>query len=207
MKDPYRKILHAILLLPLASIAVIFFIRLFWLCWNDVWYVAGSIAAIALAWISADKLFAHTRSTTFIVLLCVLSVLVSMVFLSSQSYARRSGPDASIKQSLGNSRSQAELYWNKNEGSYSGVCRDETIQLLGLAAAENIHTNKNLCRGPVLQWLLPKKPLDPGQYACNDSSTEYAISAVLNVGSFWCVDSNGYAGEIPTAIGRSTRCQ
>ncbi|HEX5774954.1 MAG TPA: type II secretion system protein, partial [Candidatus Paceibacterota bacterium] len=75
-----------------------------------------------LAPIGARK--GHLRGFTLIELLVVIAIIgiLSSVVLASLNTARNKGADAAIKSNLAAARAQAELYYDSNGNSYSGVC-------------------------------------------------------------------------------------
>jgi type IV pilus assembly protein PilA len=138
------------------------------------------------------------RGFTLIELLVVIAIIgiLAAVVLASLNDARDSGQDASIKQSLGNARSQAELVYNQNSFSYEAVCEATTIGTLMTAAknnrAETTGAN-NVTDGTASA---------DTTVTCHDTSAGYAIIAPLNVttgGASWCVDSTGFAGAVANA--------
>lgn len=75
---------------------------------------------------------------TLIELLVVIAIIgiLASIALSSLSSARSKGSDAAIISSINNMRAQAELYYDDNGFTYSGMCDDGNIQD-ALAAASN----------------------------------------------------------------------
>lgn len=131
------------------------------------------------------------RGFTLIELLVVIAIIgiLAAVVLASLNDARDGGQDASIKQSIGNARSQAELVYNNGNYSYDTVCTTGTpIATLMQAAADNrAETTGIQMTGNSSATLV----------TCHDSAAGYAIIAPLNVttvGEAWCVDSTGFAG-------------
>ncbi len=123
------------------------------------------------------------RGFTLIELLVVIAIIgiLSSVVLASLNTARNKGADAAVKSNLNNTRAQAELYYDGNTNSYSGVCTAAGGISVGLAAA-GVGT------------------------VCNTSATAWAASAPLKSGGFWCVDSTGQSKVETSALGSGTVC-
>jgi len=124
--------------------------------------------------------------------IAIIGILAAVV-LASLNDARQSGSDASIQQSLGNARSQAEIVYNRNgDFSDSAVCSDSQIAQLVTAAAEASDAGGATTTSGV----------DASSAAvCRDADTTWAIAAPLSSSSTvaWCVDSAGQVGRTPAA--------
>ena len=136
---------------------------------------------------------------TLIELLVVIAIIgiLAAVVLASLNDARDGGQDASIKQSIGNARSQAELIYNQNSFSYASVCTaGNSIDRLMVAAANN--RAETTTKTAVMA-------IGTGAAAttvnCHSTASGYAVVAPLNIqvggnDVSWCVDSTGFAGTV-----------
>ncbi|USN88417.1 MAG: type II secretion system protein [Candidatus Nomurabacteria bacterium] len=143
------------------------------------------------------------RGFTLIELLVVIAIIgiLAAVVLASLNDARDGGQDASIKQSIGNARSQAELIYNQSGYSYASVCTaGNQIDTLMQAAADNRAETNNanvfaIATGGAADTV-----------TCHSNDAGYAISAPLNIPApggadqHWCIDSTGFVGTTTPAF-------
>ncbi len=152
------------------------------------------------------------RGFTLIELLVVIAIIgiLAAVVLASLNDARDGGQDASIKQSIGNARSQAELIYNQSGYSYATVCvAGNTISdLMDAAVANRSETvstafdvaNPHTTAGTATSVI------------CHSNAGHYVLQAPLNVPSgttqmYWCVDSTGAATSTATGlVAAATAC-
>ena len=142
------------------------------------------------------------RGFTLIELLVVIAIIgiLAAVVLASLNDARKGGSDASIKQTIGNARSQAEIVYNRNGVfSYLGVCTDAKIVQLVNAA----HTTSGAA-GSANFTLATPQAVSITQ--CHSTAVGWAISAPLASSntSYWCVDSNGFVASTSARLGASS---
>lgn len=116
-------------------------------------------------------------------MISIIGILAAVV-LASLNDARDAGRDASTKQTLSNLRSQAEIYYNKNNYSYEGYCEDSSTKLLAASFDSEL-----------------------GDFVCYDSSIAFAASAKLINGTHQCIDSTGSNTEITIHEPYRTLCE
>ncbi len=117
------------------------------------------------------------RGFTLIELLVVIAIIgiLSSVVLASLNTARNKGADAAIKSNIDNARAQAELFYDSNSNSYTGVCANSTTGIAGMKAGAQSALGAT------------------GTVYCSDSGTAWALSSPLKTAptTSFCVDSTG----------------
>ena len=132
---------------------------------------------------------------TLIELLVVIAIIgiLSAVVLASLNTARNKGADASIKSNLDGTRSQSELYFDANATSYLNICTSVSVagvksvydQVFSAAIADGFSGFSRNLGG------------NANRVVCNDSDTAWAAQAPLKAGTYYCIDSTGYATTTP----------
>ncbi|PIR45505.1 MAG: hypothetical protein COV09_01000 [Candidatus Vogelbacteria bacterium CG10_big_fil_rev_8_21_14_0_10_50_13] len=127
------------------------------------------------------------KGFTLIELLVVIAIIgiLSGIVLTSLGTARNKAKDAAIKAQLSSLRTQAEIYYDTNSGSYGAT--GASCSTAGSMWADD--------SGVVA--LVAKIGTDGGTMSCNNTANAWAAhsSLVSDTGKFFCVDSNGAAKE------------
>ena len=136
------------------------------------------------------------RGFTLIELLVVIAIIgiLAAVVLTSLSGAQQSAQDRSIQQTLNSAASAAQIYYNQNNFTYSGMCGElagaggvltELVSNIGFITAI---AATNTDQGGTTVW-------------CNSGVDTFVVSAPLaSSGEFWCVDETGSGRQQPLAL-------
>lgn len=131
-----------------------------------------------------------------------LGEILSSQFSGALFEAQTNARDASIKSTLSMMRVQAEFSYNENGYSYAQVCTGEDMQPL----LEQVVVDADLME------VQHNAISDMFSVTCNDSADSYAVLSPLpdDFGAAFCVDSTGFAGEVPVFAlwsGDDTTCE
>ena len=120
-----------------------------------------------------------------LVVIAIIGILASVV-LASLNSARAKGADAAIKSGLANARAQAEIFYDGNGGTYTGVC----AQTSGILPMKNAVANT------------------AGSTNCSEASAGagWAMWAPLKTSGQYCVDNTGASKTGTSYISGTTAC-
>ncbi|MDO8576520.1 MAG: type II secretion system protein [bacterium] len=132
----------------------------------------------------------NQKGFTLIELLVVIAIigLLSSVVLASLNGARNKGADAAIKSDLRSAQSQAELFYDDTNNTYTGLCANTTV------AAQMLHAkNASSISGAVSTTLTTAETADIPVCHVSGTGDAYALSIALKTDKTksWCVDSTG----------------
>ena len=147
-----------------------------------------------------------TRGFTLIELLVVIAIIgiLAAVVIGSLNDARSGGQDASIKQSVANIRSQAELHYNSSGYTYAGLCAVTAVDNLLSAAVDVVNgTDYVAATHGVNTYVALNTVTGPASgrtAACHADETRYvSVAPLASTNQFWCVDSTGTSKQSATA--------
>jgi prepilin-type N-terminal cleavage/methylation domain-containing protein len=129
----------------------------------------------------------NTRGFTLIELLVVIAIIgiLASVVLASLNSARDKGTNAAYRSALNNMRAQAELWYDDNSRSYTGLCGDENV-------AEVITDTGASCdvdnTGAAYAIAVDMIGDDTDAYCVDNTGTsgDFAVAAATEVADFVC---------------------
>ena len=138
---------------------------------------------------------------TLIELLVVVAIiaLLAATILASLGAARTKARDARTTSELSSMRAQAELYNNSHKFTYMGSTSNVNTDCTADLVSSTSDTDS-------LYKLYSDVSTNATATYCNVSATNWVISATLQGGSSFCVDSNGVAESKTTAMTTGTNC-
>ena len=111
-----------------------------------------------------------------LVVISIIGVLASIVLVPLNN-ARNRGKDASAKTTMSDIRVYADVFFTNHGYSYANLCDGVTDPEVGklLQAVQNQTGNPAVC---------------------NPSASNYAVWVKLRSDQYFCVDNEGFAGEV-----------
>ena len=131
------------------------------------------------------------RGFTLIELLVVIAIIgiLSSVVLASLNTARNRGADSAVKSNLANARTEAELYYDTNNG---------------YGTAGNGYTTANVCSATLTNGIGDNVQAaiaaGGGTGNCVVTTAGWGASAQLKTSGHYCVDSTGVATTTSSAL-------
>lgn len=139
------------------------------------------------------------RGFTLIELLVVIAIIgiLAAVVLTSLGGAQEGAQNSNVQQTLSSTAGAAQLYYNRNDFSYDGLCAELTSTGEVLAdLADSIG---------YITGTADNAAAADEEVACYDDVNVWAVSAPFVVdgvtggdttGGYWCIDSTGTRDEI-----------
>lgn len=208
---------------PITLLLTHYFLHLFYTCEVSEFYYLKIFLAVFITLYLIKKIKPFTKkininsslSNIGILLIVPISILIYFfifsIYFPALFHSERVNVNGGIKQTIGNMRSQANLYYKQNNFSYENMCTDETF----IKIIENLKTYETgqSCLGLITKNIKPKKQ----NFTCNSTADSYAVEALLkpqykqsifdkSKNQYWCADSKNAVVENNTSIGLSTSC-
>lgn len=208
---------------PIALLLTHYFLHLFYTCEVSEFYYLKIFLAVFITLYLIKKIKPFTNkininsslSNIGILLIVPISILIYFfmfsVYFPALFHSERVNVNGGIKQTIGNMRSQANLYYKQNNFSYENMCTDETFTKL--AGHLKTYGSNQSCLGLITKNIKPKKQ----NFTCNSTTDSYAVEALLmpqfrqsifdlSEKLYLCADSKNTVIENNTSIGSSTSC-
>lgn len=146
---------------------------------------------------------------TLIELLTVIAIIgiLSAVVMVSLSSARLKAKDKAVMTELSSIKVQAEIYYDLNNNSYSGLC-NTAMSARGLGGVDGPGLLSDVKKNTAIPSNISTSSQE-GRYdyvTCHDSDLYWAVEAptsksTSSVVSMYCVDRNNQVAEKTTRLG------
>ncbi len=146
-------------------------------CVYDTLYVINALTSTSTKVSGLIRVLAYNNYDAIEI---IKSLKIKQITSKTLEEVRARGRDAMVKANLSGLRAEAEIYFDK-ASSYLGFCKNDKLAL-GLP-----------------------KMIVPMKSSCKDSKTAYAVTASLNEGKYYCIDSLGHATS-SKSLNTSTAC-
>lgn len=149
----------------------------------------------------------HLRGFTLIELLVVIAIIgiLSAVVLASLSTARNKGNDGAVQSNLNSIETQAEVYYDSNNGY--GVTNGSAPTIAQCATASTMFVADTTVKNALTS---AKNSAKSGSVYCANTATSYIVEALVNgtstTATYWCIDSTGNAKYEYTAVQSGLTC-
>ncbi len=136
--------------------------------------------------LTTDYKLKTSSGFTLIELLVVIAIIgiLAAVVLASLGSTRSKGKDAAIKEEMNSLRNEMEN--SANDIGYTSCSTGQSAIILDSITKK-----------------VPAKTSGK-DVRCNSTTSAWAATAELNLGGYWCVDSNGYGGPVASSLGTNT---
>lgn len=144
------------------------------------------------------------KGFTLIELLMVIAIIgiLASVILISLNISRSKGANAAVKSNLNSIRSQAELIYDINSGSYATVCTDVMVaKVINKATESGLGLGSTFVANSGLAQVITTAN-------CNSDPSGWAASVPLRIPDganlYWCLDNSGVAVGRVNPLGASS---